>query len=65
MKYVVFMYRTIKIWFQTDLGRENSATCLKAQEAGLKHKLRACLHGGGGPQVGEVTRLGGVTRLSI
>ena len=27
--------------------------------------LRACSHGGGGPQVGEVTRLGGVTRLSI
>ena len=27
-------------------------------------ELRACLHGGGGPQVGEVTRLGGVTRLS-
>ena len=27
--------------------------------------LRACLHGGGGPQVGEVTRLGGVTRVSI
>ena len=27
--------------------------------------LSACLHGGGGPQVGEVTRLGGVTRLSI
>ena len=26
--------------------------------------VRACLHGGGGPQVGEVTRLGGVTRLS-
>ena len=26
---------------------------------------RACLHGGGGPQVGEVTRLSGVTRLSI
>ena len=25
----------------------------------------ACLHGGGGPQVGEVTRLGGVTRRSI
>ena len=34
---------------------------------GLKmtEKLRACLHGGGGPQVGEVTRFGGVTRLSI
>ena len=29
------------------------------------HKLRACLHGGGGPHVGEVTRLGGVTRLSL
>ena len=27
--------------------------------------LRACLHGGGGPQVGEVTRLGGITRLFI
>ena len=26
---------------------------------------RACLHGGGGPQVGKVIRLGGVTRLSI
>ena len=26
--------------------------------------LEACLHGGGGPQVGELTRLGGVTRLS-
>ena len=28
------------------------------------NRFRACLHGGGGPQVGEVTRLGGVTRLS-
>ena len=27
--------------------------------------LRACLHRVGGPQVREVTRLGGVTRLSI
>ena len=27
--------------------------------------LRACLHGGVGPQVGEITCLGGVTRLSI
>ena len=27
-------------------------------------EIRACLHEGGGPQVGEVTRLGGVTRLS-
>ena len=28
-------------------------------------KIRACLHGGGGPQLGEVTRLGEITRLSI
>ena len=27
--------------------------------------IRACLQGGGGPQVGEVTRLGEVTHLSI
>ena len=30
-----------------------------------QESVRACLHKGGGPQVGEVTRLGGVTRLSI
>ena len=27
--------------------------------------IRVCLHGGGGPQEGEITCLGGVTRLSI
>ena len=31
----------------------------------IQKALRACLHGGGGAQVGEVTCLGGVTRLSI
>ena len=31
----------------------------------LSRRFRACLHGGGVPQVGEVTRLGGVTRLYI
>ena len=31
----------------------------------MDYGLRACLHGGGGPQVGEVTRLDRVTRLSI
>ena len=30
-----------------------------------KEIFRACLHKGEGPQVGDVTRLGGVTRLSI
>ena len=27
--------------------------------------VRACLHGGGGPQVGEVTRLDVATRLTM
>ena len=31
----------------------------------LLFTLRACFHGGGGPQVGEVTCLGGLTLLSI
>ena len=31
----------------------------------LRQSLKACLHWGGAPQVGEVTRLGGVTCLSI
>ena len=30
-----------------------------------RQRLRAGLHGGEGPQVGAVTRLGGVPRLSI
>ena len=34
--------------------------------ARILHSIfRACLHGGGVPQIGEVTHLGGVTRLSI
>jgi len=42
----------------------------KLRSIGIKGNLlnwfiMACLHGGEGPQVGEVTRLGGVTRLSI
>ena len=32
---------------------------------GVRDWLRTCLHGGRGPQVGEVTRLGGVTHMSI
>ena len=34
-------------------------TIHKTQD-GSQHQIRACLHGGGGPQIGEVTRLGGV-----
>ena len=41
-------------------GKQRLSLRLKEYEG-----VRACLHGGGGPQVGEVTRLGGVTRLSI
>ena len=37
--------------------------CQQGESSSLLHKLRARLHGGGGPQVGEVTRLGGVTHL--
>ena len=36
----------------------------KRGKVGVPEFFRACLHGGGGPQV-EVTRLGVVTRLSI
>ena len=43
------------------LGKRESLDSLTTCEI----SLRACLHGGGGPQVGEVTRLGGVTRLFI
>ena len=38
---------------------------LSASRATPLVKLKVCLHGGRGPQVDEVTRLGGVTRLSI
>ena len=37
----------------------------RQRERQKSNRFRACLHGGEGPQVGEVTRLGGVTRLSI
>ena len=42
--------------------------CYVASEELKCFEIRACLHGGGrggGPQIGEVTRLGKVTRLSI
>ena len=34
-------------------------------ETALTRFLRARLHGAGGPRVGEVSRFGGVNRLSI
>ena len=38
-------------WDQLGAGQCSQMACLL--------KLRACLHGGGEPQVGEVTRFGG------
>ena len=37
-------------------------TRLSANQSERARYLRACLHGGGGPQVGEVTRLGEVKK---
>ena len=55
--------------------RSSSAVLLKLPTSALLYRgvpaietdtgFKACLHGGGGPHVGEVTRFGGVTRLSI
>ena len=45
-----------------------SATCCRNSSPSVFRPLcliRACLHRGGGPQVGEVTRLGGEIRQSI
>jgi len=44
---------------------ESFGKCQRGESRSLLNKLRACLHGGGGSQVGEVTRLGGVTHLFI
>ena len=46
------MGKSEKDYFRTVCGWGRHSTS--------KTKLRACLHGGGGPQVGEVTPLGGV-----
>ena len=52
-------------------GSADTLECLSNDEgdgnenAKKSNRVRACLHGGGGPKVGEVTRLGGVTLLSI
>ena len=43
----------------------SSDSCVLTDVQGDSWPLRACLHGGGGPQVGEVTRLDGIPRLSI
>ena len=52
-------------------GEKNCASSSRKQnfakrgKKNRKRDLMACLHGDSGSQVGEVTRLGGVTSLSI
>ena len=41
---------------------ESSGAADLSQVSKMLRQLRACLHGGGEPQVGEVTRLGGVKK---
>ena len=50
---------------QVDLYFWNRMPGYFASFCKCNRRLRACLHGGGRPQVGEVTGLGVVTRLSI
>ena len=67
MKRCVFGYhfhRIRNVWTVDQTGREKLFV-FKPKMDTRGRGLRACLHEGGGPQVGEVTRLGGVTRLSI
>ena len=42
--------------------RQSSGTTDLSQVSKMLRQLRACLHGGGGPQVGEVTCLAGVKK---
>ena len=45
---------------EQELKKTQNSNKNKEQESQRqKKRLRACLHGGGGPQVGEVTRFGG------
>ena len=69
---IVVSTRRDQEWMNTRRVREELA--LRIQNGGLNTQhgetsragfLRACSHEGGGPQVGEVPRLGGVTNLSI
>ena len=48
-------------WFNNNklLNSCSKLKILTIKPSSLKNKLRACLHGGGGPQVDEVTNLGG------
>ena len=67
MKRCVFgdhFHRIRKVWTADQTGREKLIR-FKPKTDTRGRGRRACLHGGGGPQVGQVTRLGGVTCLSL
>ena len=52
--------KNTKEWTRTEKNKKQNSNNNKEQESQRqKKRLRACLHGGGGPQVGEVTRFGG------
>ena len=50
---------------ETQSNQTSSAVRSRGTSYFNLYVLRTCVHGGGGPQVGVVTCLGGVTRLSI
>ena len=52
--------RNFSVWTHVKVRCVN-----EADEMYERPRVRAGLHGGGGSQAGEVTRFGGVTRLSI
>ena len=57
--------RRLSFACQTDLITNSVDRTFTFHENIVDTKFRACFHGGGGPQVSELTRLGRVTRLSI
>ena len=62
-------FKIIILWIQDIEDSFGISQCLKSKGVNFWDLkiwgFRACSHGGGGPQVGEVPRLSGVTNLSI
>ena len=57
--------RALNKTLKFDLKKDDHDSFGPSRQIAAQISFRACLHGGEGPQVGEVTRLGGVTRLFI